>query len=202
MLIRNIKHRPAAGDTSNLPANMHPLLKRIYTQRGVTRPEQLEVSLARLLPADHLSGMNNVVRLLKQSLEHRERILIVGDFDADGATSTVLALRVLRAMGAAEVRYIVPNRFEFGYGLTPEIVDFSLPLNPDLIITVDNGIASVEGVATAHSYGIKVIITDHHLPGEELPAADAIVNPNLPGDAFPSKALAGVGVIFYVMLSL
>jgi len=139
---------------------------------------------------------------LQHAIVNRQRIVVVGDFDADGATSCALCLRALRAMGAAEVHYLVPNRFEYGYGLTPEIVGVAAELQPDLLVTVDNGISSVDGVAAAKRQGIKVLITDHHLPGKQLPAADAIVNPNNVGDSFPSKSLAGVGVAFYVMLAL
>jgi single-stranded-DNA-specific exonuclease len=146
--------------------------------------------------------MDGAVVLLRQAVVRGERILVVGDFDADGATSTALALRALRAMGAGDVDYLVPNRFEYGYGLTPEIVEVAAGLKPDLIITVDNGVASIEGVAVAKARGIQVLVTDHHLPGERLPEADAMVNPNLRDDPFPSKSLAGVGVIFYVMAAL
>ena len=146
--------------------------------------------------------MDAAVALLEESVRAGQRILIVADFDADGATSCALAVRALRAMGAQDVRYVVPNRFEYGYGLTPEIVAVAAQQQPDLLITVDNGISSVEGVRAAKALGMRVLITDHHLPGAELPAADAIVNPNQPGDDFPSKNLAGVGVIFYVMLAL
>jgi single-stranded-DNA-specific exonuclease len=146
--------------------------------------------------------MDRAVALLRRAMAHGARILVVGDFDADGATSTALALRALQAMGAGDVAYLVPNRFEYGYGLTPEIVEVAAALKPDLIVTVDNGVASVEGVAAAKARGIQVVVTDHHLPGEQLPEADAMVNPNLCGDPFPSKSLAGVGVIFYVMAAL
>ncbi|MGH8503198.1 MAG: single-stranded-DNA-specific exonuclease RecJ [Gammaproteobacteria bacterium] len=181
---------------------LHPLLCRIYAHRGITDAGQLESSLTRLHACEDLSGMDAATRLLMQALEQGSRILIVGDFDADGATSTALAMRVLRAFGAGDVHYLVPNRFEYGYGLTPEIVAVGARLAPDLLITVDNGVSSVEGVAAAKACGMRVLITDHHLPGARLPDADAIVNPNLPGDDFPSKTLAGVGVVFYLMLAL
>ena len=186
-----IKRRSLFLDSSNLPEGMHPVLKRIYAMRGITEPDQLDVSLSRLHPAHLLSGIEQALRLLKDAIENRQKVLIVGDFDADGATSTALALRALRAMGATKIDYLVPNRFEYGYGLTPEIVATSLKLEPNIIMTVDNGIASVAGVAAARLQGIKIIITDHHLPGKQLPEADAIVNPNLENDPFPSKALAG-----------
>ncbi len=146
--------------------------------------------------------MDRAVALLAEALRAHKRILVVADFDADGATSCALVVRALRALGAADVRYVVPSRFEYGYGLTPEIVALAAKQQPDLIVTVDNGISSVEGVEAAHAHGIQVLITDHHLPGAVVPSAEAIVNPNRPGDSFPSKALAGVGVAFYVMLAL
>jgi single-stranded-DNA-specific exonuclease len=178
------------------------VLSRIYCARQVESPADLEYELGSLIPPSHLGGLTEAAGLLRECAEQGRRILVVGDFDADGATSTALALRALRAMGLDDVHYLVPNRFEYGYGLTPEIVAVGRELEPDLIITVDNGISSVDGVAAACEAGIRVLVTDHHLPGPELPRADAIVNPNLEDDAFPSKALAGVGVIFYVMLAL
>lgn len=200
MAPRIIRRGPAIG--AKLPEDLHPLLRRLYVQRGVREKRELDLSLSRLLPFHLLSGIDTAVSLLQGALADQQRIVVIGDFDADGATSTALALRALRAMGARDVHYLVPNRFEYGYGLTPEIVEVAAARRPDLIITVDNGIASVDGVAAAKAHGIKVLITDHHLPGVQLPHADAIVNPNLPGDAFPSKSLAGVGVIFYLMSAL
>ncbi len=194
------RRQPAAGD--DLPADLHPVLKRIYASRRVATARELERSLERLLPVDLLSGCDAAAALLHELLDAGGRALVVGDFDADGATSCALAVRALRMMGAREAAYLVPNRFEYGYGLTPEIVALAARERPDLIITVDNGISSLEGVAAANRLGIRVLITDHHLPGRELPAAAVIVNPNQSGDVFPSKALAGVGVIFYVMLAL
>ena len=202
MAIRPIKRRSAPLQSSQLPHHLHPVLRRVYAQRGILSTEQLEVSLSALISADQLGGIRAAVALLKRTLEDQSRILVIGDFDADGATSTALALRALRAMGASDVHYLVPNRFEYGYGLTPQIVEIAAARQPDLIITVDNGVASNDGVELARAYGIKVMITDHHLPGPQLPEADVIINPNLKDDPFPSKALAGVGVIFYVMLSL
>ena len=197
-----IIRRPAVPLPFSLPAGLHPTLSRIFAARNLRQAEDLDYGLERLQPPAALSGMVTAVQLLTAALEESKRILFVADFDADGATSCALGVRALRLMGAQDVRYVVPNRFEFGYGLTPEIVNVAAQQQPDLIITVDNGISSVEGVARAKQLGIQVLITDHHLPGVALPAADAIVNPNQPGDKFPSKQLAGVGVIFYVMLAL
>lgn len=185
-----------------LPDSLHPLLRRLYAARHVSEARQLEHGLEQLHSTRALGGLEAAVRLLTEALSMRRRILIVADFDADGATSCALAVRALRAFGARDVSYLVPNRFAFGYGLTPEIVAVAAQQSPWLIITVDNGVSSVEGVAAARAAGIRVLVTDHHLAGATLPDADAIVNPNLPGDAFPSKNLAGVGVIFYVMLAL
>ncbi|WP_095106300.1 single-stranded-DNA-specific exonuclease RecJ [Pseudomonas sp. Irchel 3E20] len=182
--------------------DLPPLLTRLYAARGVQSQAELDKSLARLIPFQQLKGIEAAVDLLVTALDERQRILIVGDFDADGATASTVGLLGLRLLGAAHVDYLVPNRFEYGYGLTPEIVEVALTREPHLLITVDNGISSVEGVAAAKAAGLKVLVTDHHLPGQELPAADAIVNPNQPGCAFPSKALAGVGVIFYVLMAL
>ena len=181
---------------------MPTLLTRLYAARGVQSQAELDKRLARLIPYQQLKGIEAAVDLLVQALDQRQRILIVGDFDADGATASTVGMLGLRLLGAAHVDYLVPNRFEYGYGLTPEIVEVALTREPQLLITVDNGISSVEGVAAAKKAGLKVLVTDHHLPGTELPAADAIVNPNQPGCAFPSKALAGVGVIFYVLIAL
>lgn len=181
---------------------LHPVLERIYAHRGVGNASEIEHTTVNLLPYHLLSGLNNAIPLLASCLQIQERILIVGDYDADGATSTAVALQALRTMGAKQVDFLVPNRLKDGYGLTPEIVNVAAQKKPDLIITVDNGISSIAGVAAAHECGIRVCITDHHLPGETLPEADAIVNPNLSQDGFPSKHLAGVGVIFYVMLAL
>ena len=182
--------------------DLPPLLTRLYAARGVQSEAELDKSLARLIPFQQLKGIEAAVDLLVMALEQRQRILIVGDFDADGATASTVGVLGLRLLGAAHVDYLVPNRFEYGYGLTPEIVEVALTREPQLLITVDNGISSVEGVAAARRAGLKVLITDHHLPGDELPLADALVNPNQPGCEFPSKALAGVGVIFYVLMAL
>ena len=195
-------------DPRPLPANLPdlgdlpPLLTRLYAARGVRSALELDKGLARLIPYQQLKGIDAAVSLLVTALQQRQRILIVGDFDADGATASSVGVLGLRMLGAAHVDYLVPNRFEYGYGLSPEIVAVALQREPQLLLTVDNGISSVEGVAAAKAAGLTVLVTDHHLPGPELPAADAIVNPNQPGCAFPSKALAGVGVMFYVLLAL
>ena len=196
-----IEQRPLPAVLPDL-GDLPPLLTRIYAARGVANAAELEKGLARLLPTHLLKGMDAAVQLLTQALEQRQRILIVGDFDADGATASCVGVLGLRMLGAAHVDYLVPNRFDYGYGLTPEIVAVALERQPDLLVTVDNGISSLEGVAAAQAAGLKVLVTDHHLPGAELPTADAIVNPNQPGCEFPSKALAGVGVMFYVLLAL
>ena len=196
-----ISRRPP-GESGNLPADLHPVLRRIYLARHVTSAQELEQSLDRLIPPAQLKGIDQATALLADALRRQRRILIVADFDADGATSCALAQRALRSLGARDVRYLVPNRFEYGYGLTPEIVALASQQSPELIITVDNGISSLEGVADARRRGIDVLVTDHHLPGAALPMATVIVNPNQPDDNFPSKNLAGVGVIFYVMLAL
>ena len=184
-------------------AGLHPVLARVYRARGVTDADALADALDRLLHWRELGGIARAATLLADAVERDERILVVGDFDADGATSAALAVGVLRACGARHVDFLVPNRFEYGYGLTPEIVALAAERHaPDLIMTVDNGVSSHAGVAAANARGIRVLVTDHHLPGVTLPDAAAIVNPNLDGDAFPSKALAGVGVVFYLMLAL
>ncbi|MGW8247932.1 MAG: single-stranded-DNA-specific exonuclease RecJ [Acidiferrobacterales bacterium] len=198
----SIKKRDASAAEFPGSDTLHPVLARIYAGRQIEHIEQTEYPLSRLVPPDKLKGIDTAVDLLQHAILHDERILVVGDFDVDGATSTTLAVKVLTALGAKHVDYLVPDRFKYGYGLTPEIVQVAKERNPQLIVTVDNGIASITGVQAAHELGIKVLITDHHLPGETLPQADAIVNPNQPGDTFPSKSLAGVGVIFYVMMAL
>jgi single-stranded-DNA-specific exonuclease len=196
-----IRRRPP-GDASALPDALHPVLRRVYAARAVRSAAELENSLGRLHPPTALGGLERAVDLLVEALAGERRMLIVGDFDADGATSCALMLRALRAFGARHVDYLVPNRFAYGYGLTPEIVEVAARRDPHLLITVDNGISSTEGVRSARARGMRVLITDHHLPGKRLPDADAIVNPNLAKDPFPSKHLAGVGVAFYVMLAL
>lgn len=182
-------------------AGIHPLLARLYAARGVVGADELDTDLAGLLPPEQLKGIDTAATLLADAIAAQQKILIVADYDCDGATACAVGLRAMRAMGGT-VDYLVPNRFETGYGLSPEVVQLAAAMQPDLLITVDNGIASVAGVAAAKQLGMTVIVTDHHLPGDELPAADAIVNPNQPGCRFPSKCIAGVGVIFYVMLAL
>ena len=181
---------------------MHPVLQRVYASRGINSLDELDLNLKALLPVSLMTGADLAAKLIHEAMLARQRILIVGDFDCDGATSTALSLLALDALGAENIGYLVPNRFEYGYGLTPEIVELALLDKPDLIITVDNGVSSVEGVAAANAAGIKVIVTDHHLPGDTLPDAAAMVNPNLANSQFPAKSTAGVGVIFYVMLAL
>ena len=196
-----IEPRPLPDRLPDL-GELPPLLTRLYAARGVRTAAELDKGLARLIPYQQLAGIDAAVALLVDALEQRQRVLIVGDFDADGATASCVGVLGLRMLGVAHVDYLVPNRFEYGYGLSPEIVAVALQRQPNLLVTVDNGISSVDGVAAAKAAGLKVLVTDHHLPGPELPAADAIVNPNQPGCGFPSKAMAGVGVIFYVLLAL
>ncbi len=178
------------------------LLERVFAMRGINDQAELVFELKNLHPISSLKGINTATDLLVDAIKQKQRLLIIGDFDADGATSTAVAVRALKMMGPENVDYLVPNRFEFGYGLTPEIVLEAQKFSPDVIITVDNGISSIKGVEQTKVLGYKVIITDHHLPVKKLPDADAIINPNQHGDEFPSKNLAGVGVIFYLMLSL
>ena len=201
-MTRLIVQRSIEGNADHLPEDMHPVLRRVYAARSVVSSAELDYSLGQLLPPTQLGGLSGAAGLLQAAVTQGQRIVVVGDFDADGATSCALCLRALRVMGATDVHYLVPNRFEYGYGLTPEIVAVAARLQPNLVVTVDNGISSIAGVATARQLGMRVLVTDHHLPAEQLPEADAIVNPNLPGDTFPSKSLAGVGVAFYVMLAL
>lgn len=189
-------------DDINALEGFPEILQRVYAHRGITDVAQLERKSANLLDYRALSGMEDALSLLYSALENNDSITIVGDFDADGATSTALAIRALKAMGYANLNYIVPNRFENGYGLTPLVVEEAHKRGADLIVTVDNGISSHEGVDAAHQLGIKVIVTDHHLPGAILPSADAIINPNLEDCQFASKSLAGVGVTFYLMSAL
>ncbi|VEA69832.1 Single-stranded-DNA-specific exonuclease recJ [Serratia rubidaea] len=196
-----LRRREAVGDVQ-LSAQLHPLLRRLYALRGVSEERELERSVKGMLPWQQLDGIDAAVDILQQALADGRRIMIVGDFDADGATSTALTALALRSMGGGDVQYLVPNRFEDGYGLSPEVVEQAAARGAELIVTVDNGISSHAGVEVAHAKGMQVLVTDHHLPGETLPAAEAIVNPNLRGCAFPSKALAGVGVAFYLMLAL
>lgn len=197
-----IRRRCAPANPDLEQTDLHPLLARVYAGRGVSAADDLDLSFDQLIPPARLQGAQAAAALLADAMGADSRMLIVGDFDADGATSTALAVSALRAMGAMHVDYLVPNRFEYGYGLTPEIVALAADRQPDLIVTVDNGISSLEGVAAARALGIATLVTDHHLAGRDLPDAEVIVNPNQPGCQFPSKHLAGVGVIFYVMLAL
>lgn len=183
-------------------SDLHPLLQQIYANRGIKRVNELDLDLKGLLSFHSLSCIDQAVDGLFDAIKFQQKILIVGDYDVDGATSIALALRVLRAFGAKFVDFIIPDRFKYGYGLSPQIVEFASQHSPDLLVTVDNGISSIAGVAAANALNIKVIVTDHHLAGVELPKALAIINPNQPGDRFPSKNLAGVGVVFYLLLAL
>ncbi len=198
---KSIVRRLVKNNTALLH-HIHPLLARLFLARGVASEIDLDRTLAKIPSPWLLSGMDTMVNHLIVAVKEQQRISIVADFDADGATSCALAIKGLQLLGAGPVTFVVPNRFEYGYGLTPEIVELVKHQNPQVIITVDNGISSIEGVAVANAAGIKVLITDHHLPGEQLPDAAAIVNPNLVGDKFPNKSLAGVGVMFYVLMAL
>jgi single-stranded-DNA-specific exonuclease len=194
-----------AIDEQRLPANagnLHPALRRVYAARGLEAAQDLDLGLDRLLPVSSLGGVDAAVDLLLACHRNGGRVLVIGDFDADGATSTAVVVRQLRRLGFKDPGFLVPDRFKFGYGLTPEIVRVAVHLKPALIVTVDNGVSSLEGVAEANRAGIPVLVTDHHLPGKVLPDAAAMVNPNLPGDGFASKSLAGVGVAFYVVAAL
>ena len=180
---------------------MHPLLARLYAARGVKDKTELDYELKSLIPPTALSNASAAAQILADAIEAEAKMLIIGDYDCDGATATAVGVRALKMLGA-DVDFLLPDRFKLGYGLSPEIVNVAAQQSPDLIITVDNGIASIEGVDRARELGIATLITDHHLPGETLPEADCIVNPNQPGCDFPSKCIAGVGVMFYVMLAL
>ncbi|MFQ6562824.1 single-stranded-DNA-specific exonuclease RecJ [Dickeya dianthicola] len=195
-----LRRRPTTE--TELPDSLPALLRRLYAQRGVRQMQELERSLRGLLDYRLLGGITQAVEVLRQALADNRRIMVVGDFDAAGATSTALTVLALRSMGGREIQYLVPNRFEDGYGLSPEVVAQAAAKGAELIVTVDNGISSHAGVDDAHRRGIAVVVTDHHLPGETLPAAEAMINPNLSDCAFPSKALAGVGVAFYLMMAL
>ncbi|HKM95678.1 MAG TPA: single-stranded-DNA-specific exonuclease RecJ [Buttiauxella sp.] len=194
--------RRTVDESVVLPQQLHPLLKRLYASRGVRGEQDLERSVKGMLPWQQLNGMDTAVQILHNAFREGLRIIVVGDFDADGATSTALSVLGLRSLGCQNVSYLVPNRFDDGYGLSPEVVDQAHARGAQLILTVDNGISSHSGVERAHALGIPVVVTDHHLPGPELPAAEAIINPNLVDCEFPSKSLAGVGVAFYLMLAL
>ena len=194
--------RREADETSDLPADLPPLLRRLYASRGVRSAQELERSVKGMLPWQQLSGVEKAVEILYNAFREGTRIIVVGDFDADGATSTALSILAMRALGCSNIDYLVPNRFEDGYGLSPEVVDQAHARGAQLIVTVDNGISSHSGVEHARTLGIPVVVTDHHLPGDTLPGAVAIINPNLHDCTFPSKSLAGVGVAFYLMLAL
>ncbi len=196
-----LRRREIRGEPAGWPQSVHPVLRQIYAARGVLEPAQVEHRLARMLSPQLLGGVKQAVDLLVEAIRGNWTILVAGDYDCDGATGTAVAVRGLRLLGATRVDYAIPNRFVHGYGLSAAFVASMHP-TPQLIVTVDNGVASLAGVAAAKARGIKVIVTDHHLPGEQLPACDAMVNPNLAGDPFPSKMLAGVGVMFYLLLAL
>ena len=189
-------------DDSHLPQHLHPVVKQIYARRGVKSADELVLSAQQLIPPSQLFGADQACDVLLDALAQQNKIIIVGDFDADGATSTALMMEALRLLGFRNHQFLVPNRFDYGYGLSPEIVEVAAKQGAELIITVDNGISCIAGVSRAKALGIKVIVTDHHLPGQTLPDADAIVNPNQGECTFASKALAGVGVAFYLMLAL
>lgn len=199
-MIQHIVRRPHVDD-SHLSAALPPLLRQLYARRGVS-PEECHLELSALLRPDAMAGLTQAAVIIADAMAAEQSLLIVGDFDADGATSTSVCLLALRMMGAGKVDYLIPNRFDYGYGLSPEIVAVAASRGADVLITVDNGISSIDGVAAAQAAGMKVVVTDHHLPGQELPKADAIVNPNQPGCRFASKSIAGVGVAFYLMSAL
>ncbi|EGQ8025911.1 single-stranded-DNA-specific exonuclease RecJ [Vibrio vulnificus] len=196
-----IQRRPEP-DLSLLPDSVPDILKRIYLNRGIQDTSQLETAVKGLHSYQQLHGIELAVALLFEAIREQKRIIVVGDFDADGATSSALSVLALRMLGSNNVDYLVPNRFEDGYGLSPEVVEQAIALGAEVIMTVDNGVSSIEGVRYAKEHGLKVLVTDHHLPGQVLPEVDAMVNPNLQTCAFPSKALAGVGVAFYLMMAL
>ncbi|SVC57052.1 uncharacterized protein METZ01_LOCUS309906, partial [marine metagenome] len=184
-----------------LPDDLHPVLRRVFASRQVSSSE-LDLSLAAMIPVGRLAGASESAELLAAARQQQDHVMVLGDFDADGATATALMMTCLRKFGFTYVSYLVPDRFRYGYGLSPEIAELAAQQRPSVIITVDNGISSHEGVERCCQLGIKVIVTDHHLPGLELPSAQIIVNPNLPDSEFPSKNLCGVGVAFYVAAAL
>ena len=197
-----IVQRPQPAPSADWPSHVPPLLRRVLGARGVTTPQEAELRLGGLLPPDTLGGLDRAVALLQDAIAQDRRITGVGDFDCDGATGTAVAVRGLRLLGARQIGFRVPHRLRHGYGLTPALVEDLVADAPDLLLTVDSGVACVPGIAAARARGWTVIVTDHHLPGPLLPDASAMVNPNLPGDGFPSKPLAGVGVVFYLLLAL
>lgn len=197
-----IRRREVAGAAAHWPESIHPVLQRVFAARGLRGPEDADLRLAGLIPPERLGGLDTALDLLEGAIGRNAHICVVGDFDCDGATGTAVAVRGLRLLGAGHVSYRVPHRILHGYGLSPALVAELQDASPDLLITVDSGIACHAGVAAARAAGMQVLITDHHLPGTVLPPANAIVNPNLVDDSFPSKALAGVGVVFYLLLAL
>ncbi|MEH6595882.1 MAG: single-stranded-DNA-specific exonuclease RecJ [Colwellia polaris] len=198
---KEIIRRDQVSD-EHLPDSLHPIIRQIYARRGVTSKEQLELTASHLCAVDTLKGLPEACALLYQALKDKKNITIIGDFDADGATSTALMMEALQMLGSTNHHFLVPNRFKYGYGLTPEIVDIAASQGAQVLVTVDNGISCMAGVKRAKDLGLQVIVTDHHLPGADTPPADAIVNPNQRGCNFASKSLAGVGVAFYFMLAL
>ena len=199
---KTIVRREPGEELPTFDGTVHPLLQRIFKNRRVCGSEELDLSLSNLYSPNSLKGIETACHLIHRVLKSDGKILVLGDYDTDGATAATVAILGLRALGASQVEYLVPNRFDYGYGLSPAIANVALARTPDLVITVDNGITSIDGVQCLRNGGISVIVTDHHLAGEGLPEANAIVNPNQPGCAFPSKALAGVGVMFYLLLAL
>ncbi len=202
MNTKTIKRLPGEISEALRDSSFHPVLQKVLSHRNISHPDEVEYSLNKLLGFNLLKGIDEAAALIVEAITQQQKILIVGDFDADGATSTAVCFRALNMLGHQQVSHLVPNRFDFGYGLSPELVSVACEDKPDLLITVDNGISSIQGVANARAAGIKVLVTDHHLAGAQLPDANGIVNPNQPGCEFPSKNLAGVGVIFYVMLAV
>ena len=204
-MTRTIRRRDAAqalDEQGDWPPQLSPLLRRVYAARGAPTYALAQPRLTQLLPPDALLGINAAARLLADAMAAGRHIVVVGDFDCDGATACAVAVRGLRMLGAQSVSYAVPNRMVHGYGLSPALVEDLVGMRPEVLVTVDHGIACHAGIAAAKAYGWQVLVTDHHLPGVRLPLADVIVDPNLPDDTFPSKALAGVGVLFYVLLAL
>ncbi len=199
---KHIQQRTLPAEIPGCLQTLPKLIAKILAARNITNQSELDTTLNALTSFELLSGMNAAIELLLDAYKTQKHIMIIGDYDADGATSTAVAMRALKQLGYTNISYLVPNRFEFGYGLSPELVEYATASQPDIIITVDNGIACIKGVEKARALGMQVIITDHHLPGDTLPDANAIVNPNLRNDTFPFKSTAGVGVIFYVMLAL
>jgi len=202
MQTKKIKRISGEISESLKQSDLHPVLQKVLSHRKISSPEEIDYTLGKLTGFNQLMGIEQAVELIVNAIQNKQKILIVGDFDADGATSTAVCVRALKMLGHTSVTFLVPNRFDYGYGLSPEIVAVACENKPDLLITVDNGISSIQGVQAARDAGIEVLVTDHHLAGGELPNANAIVNPNQPGCRFPSKNLAGVGVIFYVMLAV